>query len=133
MRPIHVAFAAGLIACCAASHGPAAAQADAAIEQRVQLASFEFTPRELHLQAGKAYALVLTNAAAGGHNFSAPEFFAAARVQPGDAGLIAKGAVEVPGQSTRTIHLVPAAGTYKLSCTHTMHTMFGMKGQIVVE
>jgi plastocyanin len=31
------------------------------------------------------------------------------------------------------VHLVPAAGTYKLTCTHTMHTMFGMKGTIVVE
>ncbi len=133
MRPIHAAFAASLAVCGAMSHMPATAQADALVEQRVLLASFDFSPHELHLQAGKAYALVLTNTASGGHNFSAPEFFAAARVQPADAGLVAKGAVEVPGQSTRTIHLVPAAGTYRLSCTHTMHSMLGMKGQIVVE
>jgi len=28
---------------------------------------------------------------------------------------------------------VPATGTYKLTCTHMMHAMFGMRGKIVVE
>jgi hypothetical protein len=31
------------------------------------------------------------------------------------------------------IHLMPAAGHYKLRCTHTMHAMFGMTGEIVVD
>jgi uncharacterized cupredoxin-like copper-binding protein len=129
MRPVHAALAAGLIACCPASQ--LAAQATA--EQRVELSSFDFTPHELHLRAGQPTTLVLTNVASGGHDFAAPEFFAAARVEPGDSALIDDGEIEVPGKSTRTVHLVPSAGTYKLTCTHTLHAMFGMKGTIVVE
>ena len=133
MNKVNLALAAGLIACVVASHAPAAAQFQNAQEQRVELANFDFTPREMHLHAGQAYVLVLTNTASGGHNFAAREFFAAARVQPSDAAQVVNGKVEVPGKSTRTIHLVPAAGTYKLTCSHTFHTTFGMKGTIVVE
>lgn len=128
MRTIHAAFAVALFACCAGSH--AVAQAS---EQRVELSNFDFVPREIHLHAGQATTLVLANLASGGHDFSAPDFFAAARVEPADAALVVDGEVDVPAKQTRTIHLVPAAGTYKLSCTHTMHAMFGMKGTIVVE
>ena len=129
MRPIHALLAAGLIACCAASNGAA----QAAAEQRIELSSFDFTPHELHLRAGQPTTLVLTNVASGGHDFAAPEFFAAAQVQPSDAGLVVDGEIDVPAMSTRTVHLVPAAGTYKLTCTHMMHAMFGMRGRIVVE
>lgn len=132
MRAIQATAAAGLIACCAASHTPAAAQFEGAAEQRVELSSFGFAPRELHLHAGQPYTLVLTNTASGGHDFSAPEFFAAARVQPGDAALIEDGEIEVPARSTRTVHLIPAAGSYKLTCTHTAHALLGMKGRIIV-
>ena len=129
MRPIHAALAAGLIACCGSSQ----AVAQAGSELRVELSSFAFAPRELHLRAGQPATLVLSNVASGGHDFSAPGFFAAARVQPGDAALVSDGEVDVPSKETRTIHLVPAAGTYKLTCTHMMHAMFGMKGTIIVE
>src|SRR6478735_84976 len=129
MRPIHVALVAGLIGCCGASQ----AIAQAAAEQRVELSNFDFAPHELHLRAGQPVALVLANIASGGHDFSAPEFFAAARIEPADAALVTEGEIDVPAKSTRTVHLVPAAGTYKLSCTHMMHAMFGMRGTIVVE
>jgi len=129
MRPLHAALAAGLIGCCAASQ----AVAQGGAEQRIELSNFDFSPKEIHLHAGQATTLVLANTASGGHDFAAPEFFAAARVEPADAGLVEHGEVDVPGKTTRTVHLVPAAGTYKLTCTHTMHAMFGMKGTIVVE
>jgi len=128
MRQIQATLAAGLVALCAASAG-----AQGAAELRVELSSFDFTPHEIHLRAGQPTTLVLNNVASGGHDFSAPEFFAAARVVPGDAALIDHGEIDVPAKSTRTVHLVPAAGRYKLTCTHTFHTMFGMKGTIVVE
>jgi uncharacterized cupredoxin-like copper-binding protein len=128
MRLCHAALATGLLAC-AASH----AVAQGGAELRVELSNFDFTPHELHLRAGQPATLVLANLASGGHDFSAPEFFAAARIEPADAGLIDDGEVDVPGKSTRTVRLVPAAGTYKLTCTHTMHAMFGMKGTIVVD
>jgi uncharacterized cupredoxin-like copper-binding protein len=127
MRTVEIALA-GLLAC---TTGPALAQASA--ELRVELSNFDFTPHELHLRAGQPTTLVLANLASGGHDFSAPEFFAAARIEQADAGLVDDGEVDVPGKSTRTVHLVPAAGSYKLTCTHTMHAMFGMKGTIVVD
>ena len=102
-------------------------------EERVELANLDFTPREIHLRAGRPYKLVLTNLVAGEHDFSAPEFFAAALIKPADAPLVAEGEVDVPGHATRTVHLVPAAGTYKLVCTHTGHAVLGMTGRIVVD
>jgi len=130
MRPHQATLAAVLIACCASSYAAAPA---AVGEQRVELSSFDFTPHDLHLRAGQPTTLVLANVASGGHDFAAPEFFAAARVDPNDAALIDEGEIEVPARSTRTVHLVPAAGIYKLTCTHTFHAAFGMKGTIVVE
>ena len=82
---------------------------------------------------GRDYALTLSNRASGGHNFAAPAFFAAASVDPADRARISAGTVEVPAGQSVTIHLTaPAAGRYKVRCTHTLHTMFGMKGAIVV-
>ena len=106
MRLIHAALAAGLIVACAT----AGSVAQAADEERVELSNFDFTPRDIHLHAGEATVLVLTNTASGGHNFAAREFFAAAQVDPGDAGLIEDGKVEVPAKSTRTVHLVASGG-----------------------
>ena len=129
MRAVHAVLAAGLVACCGSSH----AVAQSAAQQRVELSNFDFTPHELPLRAGQPVALVLVNGASGGHDFSAPEFFAAARIEPADAALVSEGEIDVPAKSMRTVHLVPAAGTYRLTCTHTMHALFGMKGRIVVE
>ena len=128
-----------LLAACAASHpiepqlAPASVSFGSAEQERVELASFDFSPREIRLRAGRPYELVLSNVSGGGHDFAAPEFFAAAQVKPSDAALVVEGEVEVPGNTTRTVHLVPATGTYDLVCTHTGHALLGMKGKIVVE
>jgi len=138
MRLIAVLPAFALLAACAASHpiqpqlAPASVDFGGAAVERVELANFDFTPREIRLRAGRPYELVLANVASGGHNFAAAAFFAAARIRPADAALVAKGEVEVPGGATRTVHLVPAAGTYRLVCTHTGHALLGMTGTIVV-
>ena len=132
-------FAAALLAGCATSHPIepqlAAASVDftSADEERVELANFDFTPREIRLRAGQPYELVLANVGTGGHDFAAPEFFAAARVRPDDAAMIAQGKVEVPAGATRHVHLIPAAGRYKLVCTHTGHALLGMTGRIIVD
>ncbi|MBV1687974.1 cupredoxin domain-containing protein [Novosphingobium sp. G106] len=99
----------------------------------VTLSSFNFAPAAIHLRAGQPVVLHLVNEARGGHNFSAPEFFAAATVSEQDKGLIYMGAIELRGGQSKDIALVPRRGAYKLRCTHTMHTMFGMKGDIVVD
>ena len=96
----------------------------------VQLSSFDFTPSTIRLSAGRPVVLHLVNSGGGGHNFAAPEFFAAAQ---GVEGPVERGRVEVPGRQSVDIRLTPARGTYRLRCTHTLHTSFGMTGEIVVE
>jgi plastocyanin len=121
-------FALALLALPAA----AAAQApDWAHAQRVEvrLSSFDCTPSTLHLRAGRPVVLHLVNTGSGGHDFTAPEFFAAAQVR-NSAG---KGSIEVRGHRSVDIALVPRAGNYPLKCSHAFHKTFGMTGRIVVD
>lgn len=99
----------------------------------VQLTSFDFTPAQIRLQAGVPILLRLTNAGRGGHNFSAPQFFRAASIAPGQNVALRGGTIEVPSRQTVTVRLTPARGNYPLRCTHTLHTAFGMRGRIIVE
>lgn len=109
------------------------ANAQTAATVPVQLSNFKFTPNSIVLEHGQPYVLTLTNAASGGHNFTAASFFASASVEAADQPLIKNGGVEVPAGQVRKIHLMaPAAGRYDLKCTHFLHTSFGMKGTIVV-
>ncbi len=104
-----------------------------ATEVDVTLANFSFAPNPIQLEADHRYILKLNNTASGGHSFSAPEFFKTAQVDAADQPLIRKGKVDVPGGSTVAVRLkTGAAGTYKLKCTHFLHSGFGMTGQIVV-
>lgn len=96
----------------------------------VRLSSFDFTPSTIRLAAGQPVVLHLVNNGGGGHNFAAPEFFAAAQRV---SGPVERGRVEVPGRRSVEIRLTPARGSYRLRCTHTLHTSFGMTGRIVVE
>jgi uncharacterized cupredoxin-like copper-binding protein len=99
----------------------------------VTLANFDFTPPTIHLKAGRPYRIELHNVAGGRHDFTAPEFFAAARIAPADAPVVAGGQVELDGGESKTIHLIAAAGRYRLVCTHLGHALLGMKGEIVVD
>lgn len=114
---------------------PASAQGpdysrSAAVE--IVLKSFSFTPDTLHLRAGVPVRLTIRDEK-GGHNFAAPAFFKGARIAPEDAGKVHGGKIELEGGEAVTIRLIPAAGSYKLTCTHFLHTSFGMKGTIVVD
>jgi plastocyanin len=97
---------------------------------QVRLSNFDFSPSEIHLAAGRPVTLTLVNSGGGGHNFSAPLFFAAAT---GVSGPVRGGKVEVPGHQSVTVRLTPARGSYRLKCTHSLHSAFGMNGRIVVE
>jgi plastocyanin len=99
----------------------------------VRLSSFDFTPSTIRLRAGVPVALRLVNSGSGGHNFAAPAFFASARIDPRSAPLIRRGAVELRSRGSAEIRLVPAAGRYRLRCTHFLHPTLGMTGEIVVE
>ena len=96
----------------------------------IRLSNFDFTPSTIRLRAGQPVVLHLVNTAHGGHNFAAPEFFAAAS---GVSGPVTRGKVELHGNQSVDVHVTPARGHYHLRCTHTMHTAFGMSGEIEVE
>ena len=96
----------------------------------VRLSSFDFTPNEIRLRAGEPVTLHLVNSGRGGHNFSAPQFFASAS---GVSGPVRRGAVEVGSHGSADVRLTPARGHYRLRCTHSLHTAFGMTGNITVE
>jgi plastocyanin len=114
---------------------PASAQTDFSHAARVDVAlsSFDFRPSTIRLRAGQPVTLHLSNTSGGGHNFAAAQFFAAAHLAPGMAARVRRGAVEVRGHQSVDVTLVPAAGRYRLRCTHTLHSTFGMNGEIVVE
>ena len=115
-----------------AAAGPASSQAPQPATVSVTLSNFSFNPAELQMRAGVPTVLHLVNTAGGGHNFTAPEFFAAAKVAPASKALVREGKVEVPKHSAIDVTLTPAAGQYPLKCTHTLHSAFGMKGTITV-
>ena len=131
LRPSLVATLAAL----SIAGSPFAVQAQPAAQPSVtaiDLSNFKFMPSQLQLPAGVPVTLRLKNEASGGHNFSAPAFFAAARIEPASAGSIRNGTIEVPSHSTVQVTVTPAAGQYPLRCSHFLHASFGMKGTIFV-
>lgn len=105
---------------------PAAAQTPV---KAIQLYSFGFTPKVIRLAAGKPVTLTFSNRSRDAHDFSAKSFFARARIVAGDPS---GGEIELRGGQSRSVTLIPAAGTYKVHCDHFMHRQFGMTGTIVV-
>ena len=69
------------------------------------------------------------NQSGSGHDFTAPEFFKAAKITSGAAP---GGEIELKPHETKTITLVPSAGTYKAHCSHFLHSQMGMTDEIVV-
>jgi plastocyanin len=96
----------------------------------VRLSSFDFTPSTINLRPGEPVLLRLVNSGSGGHNFAAPQFFAAAS---NVSGPIRNGRVEVGGHRAVDIRVTPARGSYRLRCTHMLHSTLGMNGRIVVQ
>lgn len=98
----------------------------------VQMSNFAFTPDDIRLKVGIPVRLRLVNGSDGGHNFSAPSFFATIRFPP-SSSLPQNGTVEVPPHQTEEIAMVPQKqGTFPLECTHFLHSAFGMHGTIEV-
>ena len=109
------------------------AQAQAALT--VSMTNFAFTPGTLNLKSGQTYRIHFSNDASKSHDFSAHEFFASSTIAPGDkAKVVEDGEVELEGGQAVDITLTPnRAGTYRVTCTHFLHSMFGMTGKIVVQ
>ena len=90
-----------------------------------------FQPASLTFRAGQAYQLRLENHGKNMHEFTAPGFLKAAKVQ--DAKWLTNGGTDVvvqPGKIVTILLIAPAKGNYDLSCAD--HDWDGMAGQITV-
>jgi uncharacterized cupredoxin-like copper-binding protein len=100
----------------------------------ITLTNYAFTPSALNLNAGMTYHLHFINSGSKDHNFSAPEFFAAAQIASEDQAKVEKGRVALEGGQSVDITVTPGQpGTFAVECTHFMHKMMGMHGSIVVQ
>jgi plastocyanin len=105
---------------------PASAQPAA---MTIVMSNFRYSPPTIRLAAGRPVTLTFVNRSGGGHDFTAKTFFANSTIT---AGAAPGGEVEVRGGDTRSITLIPRAGTYAVHCSHLLHTPMGMRGMIVV-
>ena len=109
--------------------GTSPATAQPAAPVTITVWSYGFAPNPIHLAAGRPVTLVFVNRSGSGHDFTAGAFFAASSIS---AGAAPGGEIELKGHETKSITLVPRAGIYPAHCSHFMHSMFGMRDQIVV-
>ncbi len=95
----------------------------------ITLTSHRFTPSPIYLAGGVPVRLILTNRAGKTHDFTAPQFFRAARLLSGRAP---GGEVRLGAGRSAVIDLVPVRGTYKVHCGEFGHTLLGMSTMIIV-
>jgi uncharacterized cupredoxin-like copper-binding protein len=110
---------------------PAAAQETVT----VTLSNFHFAPAALTFHHGQPYSLRIVNAASGGHNFVAPGFFTASTMSPTERAKAPGGKVDLSGGDSAELRFIAPArpGSYKLKCSHFLHSSFGMTGTITVD
>jgi plastocyanin len=96
----------------------------------VRIWSFGFAPHPIHLAAGRPVTLTFVNQSGSSHDFTAPGFFKHARILSGAA---LDNEIELRPHETKTVSLVPAAGTYQAHCSHFLHKQMGMSDLIVVD
>lgn len=111
--------------------GSAAAQPAASAPGAVQVRvwSFGFAPSPIHLAAGAPVTLQFVNQSGGSHDFTARSFFGNATIT---AGAAPEGEIELRPHESKTITLIPRAGSYSAHCSHFMHSALGMHADIVV-
>ena len=102
-------------------------------EYEVLLRPFAFEPEPIRLEAGRPVKLRFLNQGQATFSFSAPAFFRAARVRPGDAEIVADGNIRLPPGEARIIALVPAPGRYRARSGNWIHRLLGMSTRIIVE
>ena len=120
------AFSTAIAALCVATAVPATAQPASMV---IQVYSYGFAPRPIHLAAGRPVTLTFVNQSGAGHDFTARGFFANSTIT---AGAAPDGEIELAGHQTRSVTLIPRAGTYNAHCSHFFHKQMGMSDQIVV-
>lgn len=111
--------------------GPCCAAAPEPVRINVTMADYQFSPDHLTFDHAVHYRLHLENRGKETHEFTAPTFFGAAKLDnPGALNREHTEVVVQPGEST-DIFLTPGApGTYDLRCGD--HDWAGMIGGITV-
>jgi plastocyanin len=95
----------------------------------IQVYSYGFAPQPIQLAAGRRVTLTFVNQSGSSHDFTAKSFFANARILAGDAS---DGEVDLPPHQSRSVTLIPRAGTYHAHCSHFFHKQLGMSDAITV-
>ncbi len=98
--------------------------------QTVVVWSYGFSPVPLHLVAGRPVTLVFENRSGSSHDFSAERFFANSTIIGGSAP---GGEIDLPPRASRSVTLVPRAGSYAAHCSHFFHKQLGMSDRILVD
>lgn len=96
----------------------------------IQVYSFGFAPHPIHLAAGRQVTLTFVNRSGSSHDFTAPGFFQHATIV---SGALEGDEVELRPHESRTVTLVPRAGTYQAHCSHFFHKQMGMSDEIIVD
>jgi plastocyanin len=97
--------------------------------QTIAVWSFGFAPNPIRLAAGRPITLTFQNRSGSSHDFTAKQFFASSRITAGGAP---EGEIELTPYDTKSITLIPRAGTYKAHCSHFFHEPLGMSDTIFV-
>ena len=95
----------------------------------VQVYSFGFAPQPIHLAAGRPVTLTFVNRSGSSHDFTAPGFFQRSTIT---AGAAPTSRIELRPHESKSITLIPRAGTYQAHCSHFLHAQMGMTDTIVV-
>ena len=94
-----------------------------------------FVPSQLRLRSGAQYVITFRNRSDRAHTFTAKEFFAQARVAPGDQAWVSHNEVELDGNRSARLHIVapttPGA-VYYFRSTRIQDAAQKMKGEIYV-
>ena len=95
----------------------------------VDVRSFSFAPQPIRLAANRPVTMVFANRSGSGHDFTAAKFFRNATMV---SGAVPNGEIELAPHQTRSITLIPRAGTYKAHCSHFLHKQMGMQDLVIV-
>lgn len=97
--------------------------------QTILVWSFGFAPRPIYLRAGQPVTLTFVNRSGSSHDFVARTFFANSRILSGD---VMGGMVDLRGGESKSVRLIPRAGSYGAHCSHFFHEQLGMSDRIFV-
>jgi len=112
---------------------PAAAAGRAPAQSVTVVASeYQFAPAKLAFKRGALYRLHIENHGKEQHEFTAPEFFKAVKLQNAEALNADRTEIELPPGSAKDLFFVPQqSGHYPLRCSD--HDWAGMTGSITVK